>query len=489
MNELAVKSSNGTNSESDRKSIQEEIDQLVTEIDRVSETTKFNETYLLKGDGSSKAVDASATVAGKTSDIKANAATGNIYQNTISTTLGDGTEDTATITYKDMDGKTRSADITFKVGSNSKSTAESLAKAINDDAELSKIFKATSDDNGMFKIESRRNGDSIDNTTDKIDSIALKSSGTNSTQKSTLGTAVEKAATGESYDISLKGLTSGSSITIDGKTFTYSTTASDKDANTFKTLTELQNLLGDDYEVSASVAVKQVTEHFVGSTDGTAIADTPASSTEVVFADVKQTGTGFTSDLSSIGRVNADVPEDGAFVVGSTLPSGDKQDNIKYTDADTADKEVKLRIAKKADTTAKDTLTLDFQVGADTSAENKISVDIDTMSAKGLGINGLRVDGKDSTNADLAVNTIAKAISKVSAQRSALGAVQNRLEHTIKNLDNVVENTTSAESQIRDTDMATEMVKYSNNNILAQAGTSMLAQANQANQSVLSLLG
>ena len=81
------------------------------------------------------------------------------------------------------------------------------------------------------------------------------------------------------------------------------------------------------------------------------------------------------------------------------------------------------------------------------------------------------------------------AIQDVSEQRSDLGAIQNRLEHTINNLDNVVENTTAAESQIRDTDMATEMVKYSNNNILAQAGQAMLAQANQSNQGVLSLLG
>ena len=80
------------------------------------------------------------------------------------------------------------------------------------------------------------------------------------------------------------------------------------------------------------------------------------------------------------------------------------------------------------------------------------------------------------------------AVARVSRQRSELGAVQNRLEHTINNLDNVVENTTAAESQIRDTDMATEMVKYSNNNILAQAGQAMLAQSNQANQGVLSLL-
>ena len=110
------------------------------------------------------------------------------------------------------------------------------------------------------------------------------------------------------------------------------------------------------------------------------------------------------------------------------------------------------------------------------------------MSAKGLGVNGLKVDGTDDSNALGAVETIKEAIQKVSTQRSALGAVQNRLEHTINNLDNVVENTTSAESAIRDTDMATEMVKYSNNNILSQAGQAMLAQANQSNQGVLSLL-
>ena len=91
--------------------------------------------------------------------------------------------------------------------------------------------------------------------------------------------------------------------------------------------------------------------------------------------------------------------------------------------------------------------------------------------------------------ATYAIDAIADAVQKVSDQRSALGAIQNRLEHTIKNLDNVVENTTAAESQIRDTDMASEMVKYSNNNILQQAGQSMLAQANQSNQGVLSLLG
>jgi flagellin len=103
---------------------------------------------------------------------------------------------------------------------------------------------------------------------------------------------------------------------------------------------------------------------------------------------------------------------------------------------------------------------------------------------------GATADDTVATSKDFAsLNAFVKtALQTVSKQRSDLGAVQNRLEHTINNLDNVVETTTAAESQIRDTDMATEMVKYSNNNILAQAGQAMLAQSNQANQGVLSLL-
>ena len=111
------------------------------------------------------------------------------------------------------------------------------------------------------------------------------------------------------------------------------------------------------------------------------------------------------------------------------------------------------------------------------------------MDSKGLGVADINVADDSGNSATYAIDAIENAIKNVSKQRSALGAVQNRLEHTIKNLDNVVENTTSAESQIRDTDMATEMVKYSNANILSQAGQSMLAQANQSNQGVLSLLG
>ncbi len=128
-----------------------------------------------------------------------------------------------------------------------------------------------------------------------------------------------------------------------------------------------------------------------------------------------------------------------------------------------------------------------LQVGAE--ANQFIKISIAAMNTSNIGISGITIAGSTNGKAQSAIGDIKKALASVSKQRSDLGAVQNRLEHTINNLDNVVENTTAAESQIRDTDMATEMVKYSNNQILSQAGTSMLAQANQSNQSVLSLLG
>lgn len=125
-----------------------------------------------------------------------------------------------------------------------------------------------------------------------------------------------------------------------------------------------------------------------------------------------------------------------------------------------------------------------LQVGA--LKGQAIKVSITSMDATALSINDLKVSTFDE--AGKSMSQIQNAISLVSKQRSALGAIQNRLEHTVANLDNVSENTQASESRIRDTDMAAEMVQYSKNNILAQAGQSMLAQANQSTQGVLSLL-
>lgn len=314
MNELAVKAANGTNSEDDRNYIQDEVNQLIKEIDRVSTTTKFNETYLLKGDETAK-VDG-------------------VADTTIAGTLGtNGTKAALEIDFSALEAKEGKSDITVGVGG--KSYSVTVEKG--DDA------TAIGD-----KLEAAMNANPI------IDKIGGKFTATNTDGKITL-------------------------------------------AATNNGVTELK------------------------------------------------TGDAVTVKSSGI-------------------------------------------------------LTLKLHVGADSTADNQISVDIKQMSADVLGLktgkstttaaknDTLLVNGKDDENARKAIDTIASALQEVSKQRSALGAAQNRLEHTISNLDNVVENTTSAESSIRDTDMATEMVKYSNNNILAQAGQAMLAQANQSNQGVLSLL-
>ncbi len=129
---------------------------------------------------------------------------------------------------------------------------------------------------------------------------------------------------------------------------------------------------------------------------------------------------------------------------------------------------------------------IELQIGANEG--QTMSFTLDDMSADALGVGGSNVDLSTQDQLKKATTTIDAAIKKVSTARGKMGAVQNRLEHTINNLDTASENLQTAESRIRDTDMAEEMVNYSKNNILAQAGQSMLAQANQSNQGVLTLL-
>ena len=167
-------------------------------------------------------------------------------------------------------------------------------------------------------------------------------------------------------------------------------------------------------------------------------------------------------------------------------------DDLGYIDSEV--QALKSEISRVATTTTFNEQSLldgtftskSLQVGAENDVNQRITISIVAMSASGIGLNNTSVSTQ--SGAQGAIDDIKKALASVSKQRSDLGAIQNRLEHTISNLDNVVENTQAAESAIRDTDMATEMVKYSNNNILAQAGQAMLAQANQSNQGVMSLL-
>jgi len=394
MNELAVKSSNGTNSESDRDAIQAEIDQLSTEIDRVSETTKFNETYLLKGDQSK---ERQFTYSFKNFGTKQEGAA-TMSQDT-------ATELTATFAPGTVDSQALQDD------------QNELLKALRDQG-IKITATATADANEEIKYKVELTGAAADKFTLKLTANSHTEYDVANAAGKTIGTLI--AAGGK--------LTQGTAGTASANVVATSVTAAEAEEAQAKYYDKDGN----------GIPTNALSKYFVAAADGTVNkrADAPALYDAV--------GNKVTKDVSG-------------------------------------------NIASLKDLTA--SLAVTLHVGADATSNNQITMNIDAMSAKGLGINGLKVDGTDDSNALSAIETIKEAISKVSSQRSDLGAIQNRLEHTINNLDNVVENTTSAESQIRDTDMATEMVRYSNNNILAQAGTSMLAQANQSNQSVLSLLG
>ncbi len=368
MNELAVQAANGTNSESDRSSIQDEIEQLTTEIDRVAETTKFNETYLLKGSNGDKTYHVHAHDAGLDGTL---------------------TENTTTAT---------------------------------------------------FQMKNLNVGDSytIGGTTYTIGA--------------------------ETVDIALdtlkitSGIAAGEVITIDGKSYTIATSTDMSQAHIT-------------FDKIAALAGAGSTISYNGSSVTVFSSD--------VSAGVDQNNKILVKATKAYSMVRTELIA--ASSVGATETRAVVQEAATGTTYTT------FTITRGMVTTSND-LTFNLHVGSDADMTNKIGVTIETMTAKNLGLDGMNVSDDTGKAATYAIDAISDALAKVSAQRSALGAVQNRLEHSIANLDNVVENTTAAESRIRDTDMAEEMVTYSKNNILAQAGQSMLAQANQSTQGVLSIL-
>ena len=380
MNELAVQASNGTNAESDRQAIQDEIDQLTTEIDRVSETTKFNETYLLKGEAGTKLINMKAHDAG------------------LKGTLTDNGDGTAT-----------------------------------------------------FKMDTLNAGDKI--------SIGGK--------QYTIGSTVAQAK-----DLYKNVAVDGSeTVTINGKDYKVKDTTPNADAGEISKA-DLDKLVKGG--VTVEYKGQSVTAMTDDGTKGGAATDGVDDLDPSIITDKKA------YELASKELLAANQIGDTENSAKVTV--GGKTDAVTLANA-TNEFTINVGQAKVANS-----LAFSLHVGADADMTNKIQVNIDSMDSASLGIKGLNVKDDSGKAATYAVDAIADAVAKVSAQRSALGAVQNRLEHTIDNLDNVVENTTAAESRIRDTDMAEEMVNYSKNNILAQAGQSMLAQANQSTQGVLSLL-
>lgn len=411
MNELAVQSANGTNSISDRSAIQNEIDQLTTEIDRISETTKFNETYLLKG-ANDVTKRASWSYSNYTTTTRAkvtftsDATTGLTAAITFSSSTAVSQSDTNYIVRSLRDsGLSITQSHTYDASKDGENISYNL-KLTGDAAQRFKVVSVTlynSAGNGVFEIQ-----DSGGNMIAKITVSGGNAQTATSTRQSTNATAVVTASEVRAQR------TQGQIATL-----------FDKDGNAIS-----ENALDRYFSLA---------DGNVASADGSTGGVSPRATSPLVY--------------DAVGNLTSLNP---AAVNGRRDIKGD--------------------------------MHLDIHVGADGTKNNKVRINIRCMSAKALGVNGMKVDGADSTNADLAIETIKEALQKVSDQRAELGAEQYRLERSIANLENVVENTTASESRIRDTDMAKETVRWSTNNILAQSGQAMLAQANHSNDGVMSLI-
>ena len=390
MNELAVQAANGTN-------FQNEISQLTQEIDRIASTTKFNETFLLKGDVGLRKMYINAHDAGLD---------GTLVQNT--------TRATFIMESLEAGEKYTIGGTQYTIGA--KTNKEAAAAIL-----LSDKYNESTDTWSLTA------GDTI-SIDGKTYTISDK-------------TDVANARVTNGYLNKL--ITAGSTIKYNGNEVTrfstsYNAESGIDDANTtLITATAAYNM----------VAIELKSASSIGATDGAAVMDTEDGKYTWKSAEIEKTIDGVAQKTTT---------------VSFSLSKG----HVNIQNA----------------------LTLNLHVGAEAAMSNKINVTLEAMNAKSIGIAGINVSDATGKIATYAIDAIADAIQRVSAQRAELGAIQNRLEHSIANLDNVVENTEAAESRIRDTDMADEMVEYSKNNILQQAGQSMLAQANQATQGVLSLL-
>ena len=436
MRELSVQSSNDTNTAEDRASIQKEIEQLTEEIDRIGNNTEFNTQSLLKGDGSTKLDGAG---------LKMGAMKNGTDVVTKEAKITFTSEATAT---KEVKVALSGVEIKLKVGEqvngvaatkadNAKAIQEQLKAEIEKSDSLKGQYTVSLDGEKVV-IEAVKGGSfeggkgsiKLDAQADAV--VKINGTGTAiSAAVSELGTTTE--ATSASIDLDLQGYTTD----------------------------KLSDLVGSGITIGK---------------------------TQIEFYDARKgaySGDAVGVDISSITNNGADsfanaiINQTQGKIEGATI------------EADTG----KGLIIKSLDKGANSTVNVEdgaknegfeatFQVGA--NSNQTISISIGDMRAEALGVKN--VDLKTAEGSQKATATIQAAIEKVSTERAGLGAVQNRLEYTISNLDNTTENLTSAESTLRDVDMAKEMMTFSKNNILNQAAQAMLAQANQQPQNVLSLL-
>ncbi len=493
MVELATKSANGTYTQTERDALQAEVDQLLEEIDRISQSANFNGTKLLDGSLAATGGATRAEINGVNSS-SSNAATaiygakaaiaiadtnlkdGDVFKYSVS--LDDGTSYEVSFTVgKDDAGNVKvltAADGTeYTLATKDKATVAELNNAI-----ISELKKTKLGD--MFTIQAEGAAGTI-----AAGSVAnalvftAKKAGTDTPQvngvdmHTKFNGATAWTDTVNNSAILVEGRDEGREIkaddiveydgtnyedavfTINGHKFVVMTNTLDTDD------TKTAN---DEYMRAVAGLGKDVTI-LVGGRGGLKFDAAAGGATSSGDAAADAANNNWKQNIAAIEKVTGLKVTDTVANDGNAIGVGE---GIRLSKGDGVKGGLVLQIGDTAD---------DY---------NKMRVSINDMSSKGLGLAGLSI--KTESSASTAIDTIKNAINTVSSQRASLGALQNRLEHTINNLDVAVENLSAANSRIRDTDMAKEMMNYTKMNVLVQSAQAMLAQANQQPQSVLQLL-
>lgn len=457
MRELAVQSANGTyQDDTDREAIQLEVDALKSEIDRIASSTEYNGMKLLDGSlGGSKAVTEFGAKYGAVStadtDLVGATITSNIAGVKVTTAYaasGKGGENALwsadgktltmnlvageTYTQKDIDNLIANA-TQSKDGGQTQAPSEISIKLANGVMTASKAGDTAATVAGLRATGS--------NSADVIKLVGDKKSGAHGSSDQVTFTA---NSYGKAYDTGM-----ASKITIST-------------------------------DVAAGKENVEVTK---AAKPADAAAGNPATAAEIKL----HLSTGKTYTEKDIENILKEAGYDYSVKLEDTTNTdGDADGKIYFNVKGDAEVAITDGAGVGKDSVPNNGKGLTFQIGANGVEDQRVTLNVNDMSSSAIGVANADVSTQDSANA--AIDMVDAAVKTVSMQRAGLGALQNRLEYTVNNLTTTNENLTAAESQIRDTDMATEMINYTKNNILQQASQAMLAQANQQPQAILQLL-
>lgn len=525
MNELAIQSANGTNADSDRTMIQTEIDQLVSEIDRIAETTEFNSQNLLDGSFAFKAYANIDNV--KVMSHTEGVATGTYvigqlkYYHYEDTTTRYSTEETK---IKDPDGKV--VDVTYERSEEQVTEAERYEVNNEKDLLTNNLVTSASISQYETQIDQMKAFPDGSKITVEDENIVIKAQG-NFEMKIAVNdrTPIDNTATGpttttvastavntkpdavESIKTTYKNTATGSTVVTttsyssvecyrniavkgpDGKRYNISELNFFDNVDSAGEKISGQNTeIYTDYKGDNGKSLKDdFAEYFKDQNPGCAVTIDGVTWDGADTFTITYTTIDGKTGLSTKGQTASFNLYKDTNEYGAEMATQKKLDDFLYTKTMTTRTEYTI-----GNNTADDCLKIDVtgmgamivQVGA--NAGQHMELEIPSMNAVNLGVD--KVDLTTEESARLAIDDVSDAIVQLSAIRSKIGAYSNRLEHTITNLDTTEENITAAYSRIMDVDMAAEMTEYSTVQVLVQASTSMLAQANERPQQVLQLL-